>query len=69
MVMSPQLVVGSWTGFDDRRITYPSTSMGQGGRTGLIVVGEFLERLQKGPEGLRLDPDAVDAMTRTEGQQ
>jgi penicillin-binding protein 1A len=59
MVMSRQLVVGSWTGFDDRRITYPSTSMGQGGRTGLIVVGAFLERLQKGPQAIRLDPEAT----------
>ncbi len=57
MVMSRQLVVGSWTGFDDRRITYPSTSIGQGGRTGLYVVGEFLKRLQAGPDDLRLDPE------------
>ncbi|HEX8387107.1 MAG TPA: transglycosylase domain-containing protein, partial [Rubricoccaceae bacterium] len=57
MVMSRQLVVGSWTGFDDRRITYPSTSMGQGGRTGLIVVGAFLERLQADSTA-RLDPEA-----------
>ena len=56
--MTPQLVVGSWTGFDDRRITYPSTSIGQGGRTGLRNVGAFLSRLQtEGDSLVRLDPD------------
>ncbi len=56
--MTPQLVVGSWTGFDDRRITYPSTSIGQGGRTGLRNVGAFLSLLQtEGDEAIRLDPD------------
>ncbi|WP_420455185.1 transglycosylase domain-containing protein [Rubrivirga sp.] len=56
--MTPQLVVGSWTGFDDRRITYPSTSIGQGGRTGLRNVGAFLSLLQtEGDEAIQLDPD------------
>ena len=56
--MTPQLVVGSWTGFDDRRITYPSTSIGQGGRTGLRNVGKFLSLLQtEGDSLIRLDPD------------
>ena len=58
MAMTPQLVVGSWTGFDDRRITYPSTSIGQGGRTGLRNVGAFLSKLQtEGDSLVRLDPD------------
>jgi penicillin-binding protein 1A len=56
--MTPQLVVGSWTGFDDRRIKYPSTSVGQGGRTGLRNVGAFYQRLQtEGDSTIRLDPD------------
>ena len=56
--MTPELVVGSWTGFDDRRITYPSTSIGQGGRTGLRNVGAFLSLLQtEGDEEIRLDAD------------
>ncbi|MEM7788903.1 MAG: transglycosylase domain-containing protein [Bacteroidota bacterium] len=56
--MTPQLVVASWTGFDDRRITYPSTSIGQGGRTGLMNVGAFYAKLQAEPEDspIRLDP-------------
>ncbi len=56
IAMTPRLVVGSWTGFDDRRITYPSTSIGQGGHTGLMNVGAFLSKLQNGPEEVRLDP-------------
>lgn len=57
MSMTPQLVVGSWTGFDDRRIKYPSTSVGQGGRTGLRNVGAFYQLLQtKGDSTIRLDP-------------
>ena len=56
MMMSRQLVVGSWTGFDDRRITYPNTAIGQGGRTGLYVVGEFMKRLQA-DSTMALDPD------------
>ncbi|WP_412060573.1 transglycosylase domain-containing protein [Rubrivirga sp. IMCC45206] len=56
--MTPELVVGSWTGFDDRRITYPSTSIGQGGRTGLMNVGAFLSKLQtEGPDDIQLDAD------------
>ena len=57
--MTPELVVVSWTGFDDRRITYPSTSVGQGGRTGLRNVGAFLSKLQALPDDspIRLDPD------------
>jgi penicillin-binding protein 1A len=57
IAVTPQLVVGSWTGFDDRRITYPSTAIGQGGRTGLMNVGAFLAGLQEGPESVRLDTD------------
>ncbi len=56
MAMSRSLVAGSWTGFDDRRIKYPSTAIGQGGRTGLLVVGEFLRLLQADSTGLRIDP-------------
>ncbi|HEX9952125.1 MAG TPA: transglycosylase domain-containing protein [Rubricoccaceae bacterium] len=59
MVMSRGLVAGSWTGFDDRRIKYPSTAIGQGGRTGLLVVGEFLRLLQADSTGLALDPEAT----------
>src|SRR5690606_27661 len=42
---------------DDRRITYPSTSVGQGGRTGLRNVGAFFERMVAAQDSsIRLDP-------------
>ena len=57
VAITPQLVVGSWTGFDDRRITYRNTATGQGGRTGLMNVGGFLQKLQaEGDSTVRLDP-------------
>lgn len=57
MGMNPDLVVGSWVGFNDRQIKFRSSYWGQGAHTGMLVVGEFLERLQNdAPESLRLDP-------------
>ena len=56
MGMHPDLVVGSWVGFNDRQVTFRSSYWGQGAHTGMLVVGEFLERLQNdAPESLRLD--------------
>ncbi|GAB5536135.1 MAG: transglycosylase domain-containing protein [Rubricoccaceae bacterium] len=57
MAMSPQLVVGSWTGFNDRRITFHNMYWGQGGHTALLNVGAFLQKLQtEGDSLIRLDP-------------
>ncbi|MFN3595919.1 MAG: penicillin-binding protein 1A [Rubricoccaceae bacterium] len=57
IVMHPDLVVGSWTGFNDRRITFRSMYWGQGGHTALLNVGAFLQKLQtEGGESVRLDP-------------
>ncbi len=57
MAMNPDMVVGSWVGFNDRQIKFRSSYWGQGAHTGMLVVGEFLERLQNdAPESLRLDP-------------
>ena len=58
MAMSPQLVVGSWTGFNDRRITFHNMYWGQGGHTALLNVGAFLQKLQtEGAPLIQLDPD------------
>jgi len=55
--MHPDLVVGAWVGWNDRRITFRSSYWGQGAHTGLYLVGAFLERLQnQAPAHLRLDP-------------
>ncbi len=58
MSMHPDLVVGSWVGFNDRQIKFRSSYWGQGAHTGMLVVGEFLERLDNdAPESLRLASD------------
>ncbi|MEO0559470.1 MAG: penicillin-binding transpeptidase domain-containing protein, partial [Bacteroidota bacterium] len=57
IAMSPQLVVGSWTGFNDRRITFHNMYWGQGGHTALLNVGAFFQKLQtEGDSLIRLDP-------------
>ena len=54
--LHPDLVVGAWVGFNDRRIQFRSSAWGQGARTGMFVVGGFLEKLQnEAPEAIRLD--------------
>ncbi|HLA64334.1 MAG TPA: transglycosylase domain-containing protein [Rhodothermales bacterium] len=58
MLMHPQLVVGSWVGFNDRRITFRSGYWGQGAHTAMLVTGGFLEALQAGPEATRLEQEA-----------
>lgn len=42
VAMTPRLVVGSWVGFNDRRIAFRSMHWGQGGRGALSLVGSFL---------------------------
>ncbi len=41
MLMHPDLVAGSWAGFNDRRITFRSDYWGQGAHTALPIVGQF----------------------------
>jgi penicillin-binding protein 1A len=43
MAITPKLVMGAWVGGDDPRIRFRSTAMGQGSRTALPIVGEFLK--------------------------
>jgi len=57
MLMHPQLVVGSWVGFNDRRITFRSSYWGQGAHTAMLVTGAFVSRVQTGPEAVRLDSE------------
>ncbi|HIG75039.1 MAG TPA: penicillin-binding protein [Bacteroidetes bacterium] len=57
IAMHPHLVVGSWTGFNDRRIKFRTTALGQGARTALPNVGAFFHKLQA-DSTVALDPDA-----------
>ena len=49
ILMHPTLVVGSWVGFNDARVTMRSSYWGQGGHNALLVVGDFFrEALKRG---------------------
>ena len=41
ILMHPELVAGSWIGFNDPRITFRTDYWGQGGNNALFVVGDF----------------------------
>lgn len=53
LAVTPKLVIGSWVGADDPRIRFRSTALGQGAKTALPIVGEFLQLSNKDH---RLDP-------------
>ena len=44
ILMHPHMVVGSWVGFNDARITLRSDYWGQGARSALPIVGDFTSR-------------------------
>jgi penicillin-binding protein 1A len=50
MAVTPKLVVGAWVGADDSRIRFRSTVLGQGARTALPIVGEFMQRINRDKE-------------------
>lgn len=43
MAMTPRLVIGAWVGADDPRIRFRTTSLGQGARTALPIIGNFFQ--------------------------
>ncbi|MFA5668977.1 MAG: transglycosylase domain-containing protein [Balneolaceae bacterium] len=48
IAMTPHLVMGAWVGGEDRRIRFPNDiaySIGQGARTALPIVGEFINHV------------------------
>lgn len=47
MIMHPDLVIGSWVGFNDRRIAFRSTWWGQGAHNAMFVTGNFMRRLSR----------------------
>lgn len=53
VAMMPHIVMGSWVGGEDRRIRFPtdnSYSIGQGARTALPIVGQFINNVTNDPE-------------------
>jgi penicillin-binding protein 1A len=47
ILMHPNLVAGSWVGFNDNRVTLRSDYWGQGAHNALLVVGDFFEQALK----------------------
>jgi penicillin-binding protein 1A len=45
MLMHPELVTGSWVGFNDRRVTFRTNWWGQGAHSALFLVGDFYQGL------------------------
>jgi penicillin-binding protein 1A len=51
--MMPHIVMGAWVGGEDRRVRFPtdnSYSIGQGARTALPIVGQFINNVTSDPE-------------------
>ncbi len=82
MLMHPNLVMGSWVGFNDRRVAFRSDWWGQGAHNALFVVGDFMKNVLDEqalshpnarftpPEGYMIPlplPDANDATLEKKG--
>lgn len=53
VAMMPHIVMGSWVGGEDRRIRFPTNSpnsIGQGARTALPIVGQFINYASSDPD-------------------
>lgn len=50
ILMHPQLVAGSWVGFNDPRVTFRSDYWGQGGNNALLVTGDFFRQALRSGE-------------------
>ncbi|MDG5766403.1 transglycosylase domain-containing protein [Balneolales bacterium ANBcel1] len=50
VAMMPHIVAGAWVGGEDRRIRFPqNTQVGQGARTALPIVGQFIQSCANDP--------------------
>ena len=57
IMMHPEMVVGAWAGFNDRRVAFRSSWWGQGAHNALHVVGHFSKDLAESADpAVRLDP-------------
>ncbi len=66
VAMMPHIVMGSWVGGEDRRIRFPTnspTSIGQGARTALPIVGQFINNVTSDPDA----PWSYDAFEQPPG--
>jgi penicillin-binding protein 1A len=66
VAMTPHIVMGSWVGGEDRRIRFPTNSpnsIGQGARTALPIVGQFINNVTGDPDA----PWSYDAFEQPPG--
>lgn len=66
VAMTPHIVMGSWVGGEDNRIRFPNdlaSSIGQGARTALPIVGEFITSVRSDPDA----PWGTDAFQQPAG--
>lgn len=66
VAMMPHIVMGSWVGGEDRVVRFPvnsPTSIGQGARTALPIVGQFINNVTNDPEA----PWRTDAFEQPPG--
>lgn len=50
VAMTPDIVMGAWVGGEDRRVRFPeNTWIGQGARTALPIVGQFIQFAKNDP--------------------
>lgn len=54
IMMHPDLVMGSWVGFNDHRLTFKSSHWGQGAHTALHIVGRFFKNATREERGYLL---------------
>ena len=47
MLMHPELVSGSWVGFEDQRLTFRTNFWGQGAHSALFLVGDYYRRIKE----------------------
>ena len=50
MLMHPNLVTGSWVGFNDPRLAFRTNWWGQGAHTALLLVGDFYRSVMNADE-------------------
>ena len=55
ILMHPEVVAGSWIGFNDPRITFRTDYWGQGGNNALFVVGDFFREALAGGQIVNAD--------------
>ena len=65
MLMHPELVTGSWVGFNDARVTFRTDWWGQGAHSALFLVGDFYKGLNEN-ENVKL-PEATFPMVEDYG--